>query len=633
MLDIFRQGAKTWASRILIWFVALTFVGAAFLVWGQGGAQRTGDAAVVDGAHITHGQLAERARRVEDTLRQQFGAQFDPRMIKALNPPAVALNSLIEEQLALRAAREAGLDISDAELSGAITGMAEFQTGGQFDKARYLDILKANGITPGMFEEQLRAELLANKLRALVEEAVTVSQAELVDAWLAENQPVTVEYALIGDASREAAVDMGDAAMAAWYGQRQVEFQTPERRAFRALVARARDFEPLVTVPARAAEEYYRGHPDEFAEDELVEASHILARVAPDAPAEKDAAARGKIDKALARVRAGEDFAAVARAVSEDPAAADGGDLGAFGRGMMFPQFEAAVFALKPGEVSEPFLTEFGWHIAKVTRHTEARARPLEEVRALVEERVKAKMADDLAMDTLDAAVKTGAAGFGEAPAAFKGLRLVSGEAEKGAPLPQFAEWRPVSDALFALPAGQVSGAVETPGEYAAVIADAITPAAAPPFEQVKEKVAARYRSEESKRLAREAAEGAVKATREGKPFYGVVKEAGLALSVTAPFSRASMAKGEKGEGMIAAALLQPVDSVGTSPAQGGVYVYRVKQRYDATPDPARIEELRESLVRQRRAEVWRAFSAQLRKKAEAGGLITINVKLDKGQV
>ena len=443
---------------------------------------------------------------------------------------------------------------------------------------------------------------------------------------------MTVEYALVSDASREAAVDMSDAAISAWYQQRQVEFQNPERRAFRALVARARDFEPLAAVPAQAAQEYYQNHQDEFAENEVVEASHVLARVAPDAAADKDTAARAKIDQALARVRAGEDFAAVARAVSEDPAAADGGELGAFGRGMMVPQFENVVFALKPGEVSEPFRTEFGWHIAKVTRHTEARARPLEEVLPLVEERVKAKMADDLAMDTLTAAVKSGAAGFDSAPASFKGLRLVSGEAEKGSPLPQFAEWRPVSDALFALPAGQVSAPVESPGEYVAVIADAIIPAAAPPFEQVKDKVSARYRAGEAKRLAREAAEGVVKATREGKPFYGMVKSAGLTLAVTPPFSRASMAKGEKGEGMIAAALQMAADSVDTAPAAGGVYVFRVKQRLDVAPDPARIEELRESVVRQRRAEVWRAFSAQLRKKAEADGLITINVKLGKGQ-
>jgi len=98
-----------------------------------------------------------------------------------------------------------------------------------------------------------------------------------------------------------------------------------------------------------------------------IRARHILIRVDKDAPADKVAEAKARIDKVLAEIRGGLDFAEAAKKYSEDTGSAqNGGDLDFFSRGQMDADFEKAAFATTVGQISDPIRTEFGWHIIKV---------------------------------------------------------------------------------------------------------------------------------------------------------------------------------------------------------------------------------------------------------------------------
>jgi peptidyl-prolyl cis-trans isomerase C len=134
---------------------------------------------------------------------------------------------------------------------------------------------------------------------------------------------------------------------------------------------------------------FYESHPAVFDTGDRVRASHILIRVPEGTPAARKEELRKKADALLGRVRAGQDFAALAKQSSEDPgSAAKGGDLGAFGRGMMVPAFEQAAFALKPGEVSPVVESQFGFHIIKLTEKIPARKAAFPDVK----ERLKQEM-------------------------------------------------------------------------------------------------------------------------------------------------------------------------------------------------------------------------------------------------
>ncbi|MDC6684662.1 peptidylprolyl isomerase, partial [Leclercia adecarboxylata] len=98
--------------------------------------------------------------------------------------------------------------------------------------------------------------------------------------------------------------------------------------------------------------------------DEQRRAAHILIETGGEL---SDEEAKAKIEEIAARVKGGEDFAAIAKEVSQDPGSAnEGGDLGFAGTGVYDPAFEDALYALNEGEVSAPIQSEFGWHIIKL---------------------------------------------------------------------------------------------------------------------------------------------------------------------------------------------------------------------------------------------------------------------------
>ncbi|MBZ4420263.1 peptidylprolyl isomerase [Myxococcus sp. RHSTA-1-4] len=128
--------------------------------------------------------------------------------------------------------------------------------------------------------------------------------------------------------------------------------------------------------------QYARGE----SEDSEVHARHILVQVDPKATPEQVEAARKKAEAIAAEARRpGMDFAALARARSEGPSAADGGDLGWFKRGVMVPAFEKAAFALEEGGVSAPVRTNFGWHVLKVEEKRAVAAASYDEMRPKLE--------------------------------------------------------------------------------------------------------------------------------------------------------------------------------------------------------------------------------------------------------
>ena len=133
--------------------------------------------------------------------------------------------------------------------------------------------------------------------------------------------------------------------------------------------------------------DFYAKNPDQFKQPERVRASHILIMVPEKADAATKAAARAKADDILKEVKAGKDFAALAKEHSQDPGSAqNGGDLGFFQQGQMVGPFNDVAFKLAPGSVSDLVETQFGFHIIKVAEKQTGRTVPLEEVRPQLEQ-------------------------------------------------------------------------------------------------------------------------------------------------------------------------------------------------------------------------------------------------------
>lgn len=151
-----------------------------------------------------------------------------------------------------------------------------------------------------------------------------------------------------------------------------------------------------INVTDKDVSEYYASHKSEFENPEMVRARHILIKVAHDAKPEQWQEAEKKALDTKKRIDGGEDFAATAKSVSEDPGSKEkGGDLGFFPRGQMVPEFEQAAFSLNSGAISEPVKSKFGYHIIKVEEKRESTLRPLEEVSASIKNSLTEKKQEE----------------------------------------------------------------------------------------------------------------------------------------------------------------------------------------------------------------------------------------------
>jgi peptidyl-prolyl cis-trans isomerase C len=146
-----------------------------------------------------------------------------------------------------------------------------------------------------------------------------------------------------------------------------------------------REIEGKVKITDDEIETYYKGHKEEFTNPESVKARHILLRVPEGADEKAWKEAESKAKDVKKKLENGEDFAELAKKYSDDPGSkTKGGDLGFFTKGRMVPEFESAAFSLKPGELSGPVKTNFGYHIIEVKEKKAADTKALAEVQAQI---------------------------------------------------------------------------------------------------------------------------------------------------------------------------------------------------------------------------------------------------------
>jgi peptidyl-prolyl cis-trans isomerase C len=157
-----------------------------------------------------------------------------------------------------------------------------------------------------------------------------------------------------------------------------------------------------IKVEPKEVKDHYNANPEDFKVPDQVRAHHILIRVPNDATEAQKKEALEAIQKATERIQKGEAFEGVAKELSQDGSAPDGGDLGYFGRGVMVPEFEKVAFSLEKGQVSDIVETRFGYHLIKVEDRRPARTKSLHEVASEIEELLRRRKAELLGRDYIE---------------------------------------------------------------------------------------------------------------------------------------------------------------------------------------------------------------------------------------
>lgn len=380
MLKVFRDNIK-YLSWVL-WAVILVFVLFVFVDFGSArlgpGASRA--AATVGGQPITYNEYERAYRNLEERLRQLYGDQFTPEVAKQLGLERQALEQLISQKVLAAEARRLGLATNDEELRKIILTIPAFKDSqGRFIGAQaYENVVRAIRY-PSVeeFEHELREQLLVDKLNQVMSANLYLSDATVEAAYRKEVEKAAIRYLQLPAQQAALQVEVTPADLDAYLQAHRDQLRLPEQRKVAYLLIDNAALRDQVQVTDADIEAYYSQHADEFTQPEQVRARHILLQLNDQRTAEQ---ARGEVEALKARLAGGEDFAAVAKAVSEDPgSAARGGDLGYFGRGQMTPEFEQAAFDAQSGALVGPVETPFGVHLLEVLDHRQGGLQPLAE--------------------------------------------------------------------------------------------------------------------------------------------------------------------------------------------------------------------------------------------------------------
>ena len=392
-------------SSIPVWTVVLGL--AALGVHGSAGAQTRelatqGDlldrvVAIVNDGVVLNSDLDAQLDIVSERLRQQK-LELPPQNVLRQQ----VLERLVLQEIEMQRANHAGVKVSDEMLNAALQDVAKRNN---LTLTQLPEELKKQGVDYAEYREEIRKEMMLQLLRQRdVLQHISVTPRE-IDQFLdrqakapSERNEYNVSHILIAvgqeasPAQQEAAAKRAQevyeraksgedfAKLAVAYSNSQTALEGgalgwrkgSELPTFLAdIIAKLKPGE--VGEPLRTPTGYHiirlnevRGGTPTAVEDQ-VHVRHILMKTNELAD---DATVRGKLEALRERILKGEDFAAVAQVTSQDPGSgAEGGDLGWAGPGTFAPEFEQAIATLKDNEISEPFHTQFGWHIVQMLGH------------------------------------------------------------------------------------------------------------------------------------------------------------------------------------------------------------------------------------------------------------------------
>ncbi len=539
MLAFLRKRAQSLVIQAIVVVIALVFI-----FWGVGtNMMNKQDAAiVVNKEEISFSRFQQAYDQAYARIAQQFGGTIPRELLDGLNIRQQVINQLVQEALLRQGAHAMGLAVSAREVQQEIESMVQFQSNGTFDLERYQSVLAANRLAPSKYEESLKHELLAEKTIDSIAAFVTsVSDAEIDDLYMLENETVAVEYIVVSPESRLADIEIEEAAPQQWYETAGNRYQTEPMVRLTYLPFRHIDTAQKIVLEEDEIARYFERNQEQFRIPESRRARHILFRVGPDATEEELQQQREKAQAVLQQAGSGEDFAELARTHSEDGSAEDGGDLGFFTRGQMVKPFEDAVFAMEESAVSDLVRTDFGFHIIKLETIQPGGLPKLDEVREQIDRQLRLERARMLTFELAGTVYEEiiGAGSLSGYLTAHPDATVVKTDFFGRIDAPDEITADPkFLDMAFTLKEGELSSLIEIADGYAIISVDAIREPYIPELSQVRERVEQDYRREQANAAARDIARNVLERLQAGTDLKTAAAEHDLTTQLSGPMKK-----------------------------------------------------------------------------------------------
>ncbi|MGB4110829.1 MAG: SurA N-terminal domain-containing protein [Desulfomonilia bacterium] len=514
MLTYMRKRSKSWITKFIFGAIIIVFV-----FWGGSAywSKEANKVAKIDRYIITQQQFAKAYSDALRLYQARLGDAFTPEVLAQLDLKKTVLDQMINDYIVNDEARKLGVSVSDEELQEAIRTFPAFQQNGQFSLDSYKRLLQYQRMTPAEFEEQQRKAFFQQRVYSMITENIIVSPQEVEAYYQYQNDSFNLHYLSVDAQSFSKDAVVGDEEAAAYYETNKERYKIAPRIVLTAVLFPVERYFDEAAVSVDEARDYYDSHRQEFAEEAKIHGRHILIRVPQDADQTTIDKKRAAAQKIYDQVKAGGNFAELAKKYSEDPGtSAAGGDIGTVPQSSLPASMAEAFSGMKHGEVRGPVQTALGFHVLKLEKKSEAKQRSFEEVSASIVERMRHQRAKIIARDE---------AGNAHMELFEQGINDLAGYAEsKGLETREigpFAEGENIGIAgseefvrqAFTLPQGEIGAVVETDEGCIIYMVKEKIAARIPEFQEIRSRVVEDVLAQKSLEKAKEHAGDLAKKT------------------------------------------------------------------------------------------------------------------------
>jgi len=582
-----------------------------------------------------------------DEVSTQEVQQLAQRMLQRQQLPDFVLpfmmqrvgQGLIQQHIELQEANRLGVTVTDADLRAFLQtgtwGQVLFPNGKYIGDEQYASLVSQNfGISRETFEKELKKEIQENRLRSFVTAGVTVSDQQVREAYTQQATKIKFDYAVLSADDLRKTINPTDAELQTFFKQNATRYAKaiPETRKIQYIAFTTANLPggaPQVTDAE--VQQYYTQHQKDYQVDDQVKVKHILIKVDPNADAKTDAAAKQKALDILKQLHNGGNFADLAKKNSDDPGSKDqGGELGFIKHGVTVPEFDKAAFALQPGQLSDLVRTKYGYHIIQAEEKDTAHTRSLDEVKptivSVLTRQKEAQAQQAFAQQLANEAQKNGLT----QTASVHHLQAATTDyLAQNAVIPTLADGSQMLTNAFTAKPGAAPQVASTGDGYAVYQVEDVHAAHAPSFDEYKAHILDDFRDQQLPQLlTRKTNELADKAHAEND-LAKAAKEVGATMKSSDLVGRDAQVP-DVGQLSSAAPALFDLNvgqmSQAINTGRAGV-VAKLTDKQQPTPDEIQknLDQTRDSILNQRREEMFAVFVTNLTDKYQKEGRIRLN--------
>ena len=629
MLDFLRKKKRSWIITILLGLIIVVFI--AFYGGSQQPTGVTSHVAEVNGESISQREFIVHYQRAVERYREMFKGSFTPELLKNLNIKQSLLEEMIEARLVLQEARRLGLSATDEELMNAIAQVPEFHVNGRFNKERYIQLLRANRLTPAQFEEDQRKQLTIQRLLGVLADAAHVTEAEVRERYRFEQEKINLQFIRFSVSDNLSEVEINDEDVQKFYDRNKESLKEPLKVQVEYIPYSFEQFSGPVHLTDKEVEEYYSANrATKFTTPKQAKVRYIMIRLDAGADAKQKEAAQVRANRIVAEARGGKNFAELAKKESQDPSAEKGGEIGWLNQGQLPEALDKQIFALAKGEISEPIETPVGFHIVKVEDIKEEKTLSLAEAKPVITRELKLEKGKYEAAKIADRDREKAASGNDLAKIAqdsglsLKTTRLFS----EGEVLPEIGPTQDFYKTALALKAKEVSSVIEGPSAYYVLKAKERTEAVVPPLDAVRGKIEKGLKESKAYEMSVQQANDSLDQVKKEPNLAKLARDKKLKLEETGWFARNTQQLPKVGElqnltaGSLALSARKPIpDRIFTQADAAFVFAFKEAQ----PADMAQFEKDKSQLMQQALAEARQRILLKFKDELKAKAKIEIN--------